>query len=152
MNQAACGSRISSSNPLAWKGRKKPPDDPGNPTVNFHGEKRSNDTHVSTTDPESKLARKGNNGAKLSYSTHVLMENRNGLCADVSLAPATGDAEWIEALRMLDRQRKNGINPSTLGCDKGYDVRSFDVRARPMRPVHGLRPGMSVLFPWPQKR
>jgi transposase len=59
----------------------KPPDDPGNPTVNFHGEKRSNETHESTTDPEAKLARKGSNqAAKLSYAAHVLMENRNGLC------------------------------------------------------------------------
>src|SRR3954449_7107454 len=59
------------------------PDDPGNPTVNFHGEKRSNDTHASTTDPDSKLARKGSGKeAKLSYSAHALMENRHGLLVD----------------------------------------------------------------------
>src|SRR5439155_7144558 len=61
-------------------GDRPPPDDPGNPTVDFHGEKRRNDTHVSTTDPESKLARKSNNAAaRLSYSQHALMEKRNGL-------------------------------------------------------------------------
>src|SRR3954449_4361558 len=67
------------------KGTRKhdDPDDPGNPTVNFHGEKRSNDTHESTTDPDSKLARKGSGKeAKLSYSAHALMENRHGLLVD----------------------------------------------------------------------
>ena len=58
---------------------RTPPDDPGNPTVNFHGEKRSNETHESTTDPEARLYRKGDNhAARLCYSAHVLMENRNG--------------------------------------------------------------------------
>ncbi len=128
---------LKSFRPRGEKGRKKPPDDPGNPTVNFHGERRSNETHASTTDPEAKLARKGDNqGAKLSYSAHLLMENRHGLCADISLAPATGDAEWVEAVRMLDRQAKNGIRPSTLGADKGYDVRRFiaDLRQRGVTP------------------
>ena len=128
---------LKSFRPRGEKGRKKPPDDPGNPTVNFHGEKRSNTTHESTTDPESKLARKGNNhAAKLSYSAHVLMENRNGLCADISVAPATGDAEWVEAVRMIDRQAFNGIRPSTLGADKAYDVRRFveDLRQRGVTP------------------
>jgi transposase len=128
---------LKSFRPRGEKGRKKPPDDPSNPTVNFHGEKRSNTTHESTTDPESKLARKGNNyAAKLSYSAHVLMENRNGLCADISVAQATGDAEWIEAVRMIDRQAANGIRPSTLGGDKGYDVRRFveDLRHRDITP------------------
>jgi transposase len=129
---------LKSFRPRGERGKKQPPpDDPGNPTVNFHGEKRSNQTHESTTDPESKLARKGNNvAAKVCYSAHVLMENRNGLCADISVAAATGDAEWVEAIRMLDRARTNGINPSTLGADKGYDVRRFvdDVRARGVTP------------------
>jgi transposase len=128
---------LKSFRPRGEKGRKKPPDDPGNPTVNFHGEKRSNETHVSSTDPEAKLARKGKNrGANLSYSAHVLMENRHGLCADISLAAATGDAEWVEAVRMLDRQAKNGIRPSTIGGDKGYDVRRFveDLRQRGVTP------------------
>jgi transposase len=109
------------------KGEKqKPPDDPGNPTVNFHGEKRSNQTHESTTDPESKLARKGNGqAAKLSYAAHVLMENRNGLCVDVTVNAATGTAEWDGALEMLGRQVRHGHKPRTLGADAGYDVQRF---------------------------
>ena len=129
---------LKSFRPRGERGKKhEPPDDPGNPTVNFHGEKRSNATHESTTDPESKLARKGNNvAAKLCYSAHVLMENRNGLCADVSVAAATGDAEWVEAEKMLERAARNGISPSTLGADKGYDVRRFidAVRSRGVTP------------------
>jgi transposase len=110
------------------RGKKdeKPPDDPGNPTVNFHGEKRSNETHESTTDPEAKLATKGKaQTAKLSYAAHVLMENRNGLCADVTLTPAGGTAEWDGALLMLDRQKLAGVPVRTLAGDAGYDVRRF---------------------------
>lgn len=110
------------------KGEKdsKPPDDPGNPTVNFHGEKRSNETHESTTDPESRLARKGHaQAAKLSFAAHVLMENRNGLCADIALTQANGTAEWDGALLMLDRQAPKGLRPTTLGADAGYDVGRF---------------------------
>jgi transposase len=82
---------------------RPPPDDPGNPTVNFHGEKRSNETHQSTTDPEAKLARKGNNQpAKLSYLANALMENRNGLLVDLRVEPATGYGERVGALAMLD--------------------------------------------------
>lgn len=104
----------------------KPPDDPGNPTVNFHGEKRSNETHESTTDSEAKMATKGKaQTAKLSYAAHVLMENRNGLCADVALTQAGGAAEWDGALLMLDRQLEAGLHPRTLGADAGYDVRRF---------------------------
>jgi transposase len=105
---------------------EKPPDDPGNPTVNFHGEKRSNETHESTTDPEAKMATKGGGQtAKLSYAAHVLMENRNGLCTDVAVTPAGGTAEWDGALLMLDRQMKDGLRPRSLGADAGYDVRRF---------------------------
>lgn len=68
---------------------REPPDDPGNPTVNFHGEKRSNETHVSTTDPEARLARKSNNHeAKMAFSGHALMENRNGLLGQIELVVA----------------------------------------------------------------
>src|SRR5450432_2366450 len=71
-----------------------PPDDPGNPTVNFPGEKRSNDTHESKTDPESQLARKGpGKEAKLSYSGHLLVENLNGLIVDAEGLQANGTAE-----------------------------------------------------------
>ena len=105
---------------------RPPPDDRGNPTVNFHGEKRSNETHESTTDPEAKLARKGGGKeAKLSYSGHVLMENRNGLCVDFRVAPATGYAEREEALEMLRRLRRRGYAPKTVAGDKGYCVGDF---------------------------
>jgi hypothetical protein len=81
---------------------RPPPDDPGNPSVSFHGEKRSNATHESTSDPESKLARKSNaTAAKLSYSQHALIENRNGLLADIRIAEAYGRAEREMALEMI---------------------------------------------------
>ena len=73
---------------------KAPPDDPGNPTVNFHGEKRSNQTHESRTDPDAKLARKGDGKeAKLSYNANLLVENRNGLIVDTEVFEANGTAE-----------------------------------------------------------
>lgn len=91
---------------------REPPDDPGNPTVNFHGEKRSNETHVSTTDPESKLARKGSNHeAKLYFSAHALMENRNGLVVDIRVAQATGTAEREVALAMLEEHVTGSVRP-----------------------------------------
>jgi transposase len=106
-----------------------PPDDPGNPTVDFHGETRTNDTHASTTDPEAKLARKGKGKeAKLSYSGHVLMENRNGIAVDVEVLPATGTAEREAALEMAADIASGGR--VTLGGDKNYDTRDM---------VEGLR-------------
>src|ERR1700732_3151324 len=76
------------------RGDQQPPDDPGNPTVDFHGERRSNDTHQSTTDPQARLARKGaGKEAKLSFAGHVLMENRNGLAVNGCVTQATGRAE-----------------------------------------------------------
>lgn len=121
------------------KGEKsdKPPEDPGNPTVNFHGEKRSNETHQSTTDPESKLARKGSaHAAKLSFAAHVLMENRNGFCVDILVNAPNGAAEWDGALEMLDRQKRKGVRAKTLGADAGYDVQRFvdAVRERGITP------------------
>lgn len=102
------------------------PDDPSNPTVDFHGQRRSNATHVSTTDPEAELARKGKGKeAKLSFSAHVLMENRSGLCVDLRVAPANAAHERTEGLRMLRRLRRRGFRPSTLGADKGYDTEEF---------------------------
>jgi transposase len=127
---------LKSFRPKDEKGGKNPPDDPGNPTVDFHGEKRSNDTHESKTDPEAKLARKGNGKeAKLSYSQNVLMENRNGLIIDTLVAKATGFAERETALEMLDRSLP-GKRRITLGGDKGYDVAQFvdDCRARNVTP------------------
>src|SRR5262247_3934519 len=85
-------------------GNTQPPDDPGNPTVNFHGEKRSNETHESTTDPDARLARKGNGKeAKLSYNGNLLVENRNGLIITTELFQANGTAERDAALVMLEQ-------------------------------------------------
>jgi transposase len=103
---------------------KEPPDDPGNPTVDFRGENRSNDTHASTTDPEARLAKKSKGKeAKLSYSAHALMENRNGLLIDFRVDQADGQAEWRNALTMLEQVA--GARRITVGGDKGYDVRGF---------------------------
>ena len=117
----------------AWAGQKSfqrrdtpPPQDGGsNPTVNFHGEKRSNKTHRSTTDPEAMLCRKsGGTESKLSYLGHVLMENRNGLVVDTRLTRATGTAERDAALDMAARI-PGGTRRVTLGGDKNYDTRDF---------------------------
>jgi transposase len=111
-----------------------PPDDPGNPTVDFHGERRTNATHQSRTDPEALLARKGmGKEAKLCVSGHVLMENRQGLCIDLQIAPATGTAEREMALAMLQRQARRGLRPRTLGADKGYHTKDFVRRLRRRR-------------------
>jgi len=98
-----------------------PPEDPGNPTVDFHGEQRSNETHQSTTDPEARLFRKGpGKEAKLNYMGHVLMENRNGLAVQTELTQATGTAEREAAVAMVAAQTPDG--GVTLGGDKNYDT------------------------------
>lgn len=110
-----------------------PPDDPGNPTVNFHGEARRNDTHQSTTDPDAMLARKGaGREAKLSYAGHVLLDNRHGLVANVCVTAATGTAEREAALLLLSTTP----DAATVGGDKNFDVPSFvaAVRARGITP------------------
>lgn len=112
-----------------------PPDDPGNPTVDFHGEQRRNDTHASTTDPDALLARKGKGKeAKLSFSGHVLMENRNGLVVNATVCQATGTAEREAALAMMDELPGN--RRATLGADKNYDTKNFvqDLRDRNVTP------------------
>jgi len=82
---------------------KSPPDDPGNPSVDFHGEQRRNDTHQSTTDPQARLARKGaGKEAKLSYAGHVLMENRHGLVVNCCITQASGRAEAEAAVAMVE--------------------------------------------------
>jgi transposase len=114
-------------------GPTEPPDDPGNPTVNFQGEARRNDTHQSTTDPDALLARKGNGReAKLSYAGHVLLDNRHGLVANVCVTAATGTAEREAALLLLAEAPR----AATVGGDKGFDVASFvaNVRARGVTP------------------
>jgi transposase len=103
---------------------RQTPDDPGNPTVDFHGEQRANATHQSTTDPEARLARKGaGKEAKLSYAGHVLMENRNGIAVDGLVNLAGGRAEPEAALAMVEEIA--GWHRVTLGADKGYDRREF---------------------------
>jgi transposase len=95
-----------------------------NPEVDFHGEKRSNATHQSTTDPEARLAQKGKGKeAKLCFMGHVLMENRNGLIVDVATTQATGTAEVEAALELLDRV--GGDRRLTVGGDKNYDQHPF---------------------------
>ncbi len=99
---------------------------------NWHGEKRSNATHESTTDPESRLARKGSvQEAKLYFSAHALMENRNGLLVDFKIAPATGFAEREIALHLLE-ENVAGEKRATLGADKAYDTRDFVSELREM--------------------
>jgi transposase len=115
-----------------------PPDDPPDPPalggrdtlVDFRGQKRSNQTHVSTTDPEARLARKGKGKeAKLCLMGHALMENRHGLVVDVLITQATGTAEREAALVMLDR-RPRQRQRVTLGGDKNYDTREFVASCR----------------------
>ena len=117
-------------------GRDNDQDGPGrNAERNFHGEKRSNESHESTTDPEARLYRKGHNQpAKLCYMGHVLMENRHGLAVGGTVSTAAGTAERDAALALLDhRARRRRI---TLGADKAYDVRAFigDLRQRSVTP------------------
>jgi transposase len=106
-------------------GKSEPPEEGGsNPTVNFHGEKRSNQTHQSTTDGDARLAKKAKGKeAKLSYAGHVLMENRNGLIVTTRVTKATGTAECAAALEMIEEV--SGERRITAGGDKGYDQRKF---------------------------
>lgn len=109
--------------------RDEPPppsdkDDPGNPTVNYRGEQRGNDTHVSSTDPEAKLAKKNKGtGAKLSFLLHALCENRNGLLVDAAVTEAVGVTEREAALHMLKRTRPN--KGASVGADAAYNSRGF---------------------------
>jgi transposase len=125
------------------------PDDPGNPTVNFHGEKRSNDTHESTTDPDARLARKGGGKeAKLSYCGNLLIENGNGLIAQTELLQANGTAERDAALLMLEQIPAE--QRVTVGADKGYDTREFVAECRQMKVTPHVaqnthRPGGSAI-------
>ncbi len=112
-----------------------PPDDPGNPTIDFHGERRSNDTHQSTTDPDARLYRKGKGReAKLCYMGHVVMENRHGLVvrAQATIAAGTAEAEtaedlveqWAEDSDELDQQPASSQR-RTVGADKAFDTTDF---------------------------
>jgi hypothetical protein len=113
------------------KSDQPPPDDPGNPTVDFHGEKRSNQTHESTTDPDARLARKsGGHEAKLAYCGNVMIENRNGLVVDTALVQGSGTAERDAAMDMVERVE--GTNRITVAADKAYDTRDFVSQLREM--------------------
>jgi transposase len=108
-------------------GPSDPPDDPGNPTINFHGETRKNDTHASTTDPDAQLYRKGKGKeAKLAYLGHVLLDNRHGLVANVCATAATGTAERDAAVVLLTAEAR----AKTVGGDKNFDVASFVAAVR----------------------
>jgi transposase len=104
--------------------RKPPREGSNNPTVNWHKQKRRNDTHQSLTDPFARLFKKTRGAeAKLAYMGHVLTENRNGLVVDVRLTQATGTAERDAALAMLSG--KPALKRVTLGADRGYDAAGF---------------------------
>jgi transposase len=126
-----------------------PPDDPGNATVDFHGETRSNDTHESKTDPEAKMARKGKGKeAKLSYNGNLLVENRNGLIVNTEVFEANGTAERDAALVMLEQIP--GRKQVTVGGDKAYDTADFVAECRNLKVTPHVaqnleRPGGSAL-------
>lgn len=137
----------------AWASMKsfRPKDGSGNPPAggrngerDFHGEKRSNETHASTTDPDARLYRKGNGRESvLCYMGHALMENRNGLAVAGTVTHATGTAEREAALQLIERPRRRRLQRAirragrvTLGADKAYDVAAFvkGLRARNITP------------------
>jgi len=126
-----------------------PPDDPGNPTTDFHGEKRSNETHQSKTDSDALLARKGKGKeAKLSYNGNLLVENRNGLIVNTELLQANGRAERDAALLMLEQVP--GYGRITVGGDKGFDTAEFVEQCRHMNVTPHVaqntgRPGGSAI-------
>lgn len=120
----ACEAVAPAEAPVADKGR--------NTEVNFHGQKRSNETHASVTDPDARLYRKGGGKeARLCYMGHALMENRNGLVVDACLTHADGHAERNAALAMIE-PRADRPSRITLGADKGYDAGDFVNELRAM--------------------
>jgi transposase len=117
-------------------GKDEPPDKGRNGERSFHQEKRSNETHASTTDPDAKLYRKGNGqSSKLCFMGHVLMENRNALIVETELTQASGTAERDAALIMIDRHSPS-TKRITLGGDKAFDVEDFvgELRDRNVTP------------------
>jgi len=122
----------------------------GNPEVDFKGQRRTNDTHASTTDPEARLARKGKGReSRLAYAGHALMENRNGLVLGLSVTPPHENAEVKAAEALLNAQKRQGIEPDSVGGDKGFCQRGFikELRGRGIKPhlakIEGRRvPGL----------
>jgi transposase len=124
-------------------------EDPGNPSVDFRGEKRCNDTHQSTTDSESVLYRKAKGKeARLYFGGHALMENRHGLCAEFTLHNPITEPEPVMALRQLDEhtQLHPGTTPKTVGADKGYHQKVFvqGCREREVSPHAACKEGVNV--------
>lgn len=128
---------LKSFRPKAQPPSAERPDDPGNPTVNFRGERRSNTTHQSTTDAEARLARKGKGKeAHLAFAGHALMENRHGLLLDFQVSQASGTAERDAVPVLVDQARERGFQVRTLGADKGYDTQACvaELRERNVTP------------------
>lgn len=124
-------------------------EDPGNPTINFRGEQRRNDTHQSTTDPESVLYRKANGKeARLCFGGHILMENRNGLCADFTLHNPITEPEPVMALRQIQAHRTlhEGVQVKTVGADKAYHRRDFvaECREQNIAPHVACKDGVNI--------
>lgn len=134
----------------AWASMKsfRPKDEPdqgdSNGWSNFKGQKRSNDTHESRTDPEARLLKKGKGKeAKLCFAAHAAMENRNGLCVLMEVRPAVGVTEPEEALDQMDELRNRGFEPKSVGADKGYHTKNFvrGCRERGIAPHVAAHPG-----------
>jgi len=128
----------------AWAGQKSfarkdtasrhKTDDPGNPTVDFHGEQRTNDTHQSTTDPDARLYRKGKGKeSKLSFMGHVVMDNRHGLVVCTSYTHAMGKSERTAARTMMKKVKGKRTRRLTVGADKNYDTKELVSKMRRMK-------------------
>ena len=127
---------LKSLRPIEESEGEEPPATGGgrNPDVDFHGERRSNTSHRSTTDPEARLAPKGRGkGARLCYAGHSLTENRNGLIVECELTQASGTAEREAGLRLLAKERARRRGRLSVGADKGYDAKGFVAGARALR-------------------
>jgi len=132
---------------------KDPPPTPptegggGNPSVNFRGERRSNATHASTTDPDARLARKSNHGAaRLSYQASVLLDNRHGLVVATHVTQPGYTAEWDAALEMLTTLEPRARR-RTLGADKGYDQPAFVAAVRALNTTPHVTPNIHPTKP-----
>ena len=107
--------------------------------MDFRGERRSNRTHRSTTEPEARLAKKGRGKeARLCFGAHVLMDNREGLVVDVRLTPADGPGERAAAVEML--ASVSGTGRITVGADRGYDTRGFVRECRKLKVTPHVAP------------
>lgn len=131
------------------KVRKSRDEDPGNPTIDFRGEKRRNQTHASSTDPESVLYKKAwGQEARLCFGAHVLMENRSGLCAQIDIHNPIERSEAEVALEQMDVHAEvhEGVAMKTVGADKGYHRKDFvsECRKRGIRPHVACKDGLKV--------